>query len=163
MNAPDPGVGWRLLKEGEVIQAGDEWRGPDGWCDRIDIGCKVGSGNYRRKVEQADGWIKLSERNPINPSEFPVWIWFHDWWREESKCESPLLVYEGFAHWSRVSHWQRAHVPAPPPVEDPEQKAYDEWDNGSWPFDPQRRDIERKTWHAAWQSALAYARKLENR
>lgn len=56
MNTPDPGKGYRLLEEGEIILASDEW------FQSLDRGWeKDGSGVDAQKTAERSGWIRLSQ------------------------------------------------------------------------------------------------------
>lgn len=128
MNTPeiDVGPGYRLLKEGERIQEGDEFwsESCNSWQVSYPIGTKIHSNSlpHRRKIE---GWIKFSDREP-RPEEYPIWI--HPDRREtgDGRISNVGMVYCSSPS-CRATHWMPAQVPAPPPVEDPIEVAYNRW------------------------------------
>ncbi len=68
LDAPDPGEGWRLLEEGEVVEEGDEfWGRHTGWSRTGDVGRKHGGSHdvdYRRRRVPAP--FRISDKGPAN-------------------------------------------------------------------------------------------------
>jgi hypothetical protein len=63
----DPGEGWRRLKVGERIEAGDEYLGRDGWCNAECAGNIVWHAwhIYRRRVTAATADAPPPEPKPV--------------------------------------------------------------------------------------------------
>lgn len=159
MNTPDARKGYRLLKEGEIVLITDEWFNNGSWKnDGSGVGQKWTDANwlpFRRRIE--DCWIPLSERLPVAPDEFPIWIYFAEWKREETGgFKEPMLVYEGFAHWDSVQCWKPAIVPDPP---EPEVPPSDIAFNAFYDVTLANLGVSpRDNARMAWIAALEYAR-----
>lgn len=150
-NTPTPGQGWRLLKEGEWLEKGDEYWSSNRWVaithnDTLQSSCDI----YRRKVESSDGWIKLSDRLP---DKFPCQAW-------NGQVVFPangIADLEFNIYGTRVTHWKPLQLSDPPKVENEDEVAWQRWIT----VQDGRSNRETHFGKRAWFAALEYARKTK--
>lgn len=132
MNAPDPGPGYRLLRDGEVIEATDSWfnRSTCQWnLGSAGTGHKFSASYWcphRRKVEDEDRWIALSEF----PNKFPCQVLMNDGdvfvaWESDGE---QFHIPGAWVDKRYVTHWKPLKLSDPPePQKSKEEAAFYEW------------------------------------
>lgn len=158
--------GWRLLYSGESRRdceylceyldrfRSSEWREWTGIDEPIHTACEF---SYRTKRPDpfADGWIKMSDRQPT-ATDLPVW-YFDE--RSNAHGFSGVngpwgAVFTGYTHWKPAKN----DIPAPPVVEltqeEKDEAALVQYEKQQWPDSLSVSHRPRQMWHAA----LAYER-----
>lgn len=144
MTTVDPGIGYRLLKQGEPLQIGDEFLDEDTkeqWhhiAVPSHFGGEVGLGIYRRKIEpQQSGWIPINGQ--YSSIQFPCWV----------ADDKGVAFRESITDTSWATHWWPLKFPSPPPpAEDPADNAFEKWSD-ALPYTPAARESFKAG--AAWQ------------